>query len=161
MIWTPLAKVAKEKAGPHPMGTLQYLQCRRGIFGRYCPSQVGPDGKASRAMDCHGCNGKVHMKQDCPTSSPVAKGKGKVQTQEDGSQKVEKDGRQKAEKAGSKRAKVKVAKVRSRMAKVRVCGRWMTSWASEVSSNSRHRKGGGHKTHGEATMLGGSRAWDR
>ena len=48
-----------------------------GHFARYCPSQVGPDGKASGAMNCHGCNGKGHMKQDCPTANPALEGKGK------------------------------------------------------------------------------------
>ena len=28
-------------------------------------------------MNCHGCNGKGHMKQDCPTANPALKGEGK------------------------------------------------------------------------------------
>ena len=89
-----------------------------------------------------------------------SKEKAKVQTQADGSQKAEKYGRQKAEKVCSKRAKEKVAKAGSKRAKVRVYGRWMTSWASLASSNNHHRKDGCRKTHGEAMILGGVMASD-
>ena len=89
---------------------MQYFCDGEGHFARHCPSQAGPDGKASGTMNCHGCNGKGHMKQDCPTANPALKGKG-MQTKE-----VENDGRQKEEMVGSKRAKERAAKAGSKKA---------------------------------------------